>query len=376
MNTSKKVLPVIIALLAGATSVQAANDDESWYFAPSLSYIKADDDRMSDDGLGVMLGFGTPVSESWNIEFSFAMDSLDFESTSGEYDQKALIVDGLYFFNRGEGLQTYAVVGAGVMSTDLGATDTTNPMANVGVGIMQTVTDGGMKLRADIRYRMDMDDESIATEDDFGDMMLNVGLAIPFGGETQAAKPAPKAAKAMPKDSDNDGVYDSSDRCPGTAAGVKVDARGCAVVVNNDTDNDGVLNSNDRCPNSKAGVNVDVKGCELQQSFVLEGVNFVTGSDALTSGSKSVLNEVAETLIKNSDINVEVAGYTDDRGSAASNQRLSQKRAQSVKAYLAQAGVNADRMSAKGFGESDPIADNNTKAGRAKNRRVELHIKK
>ena len=185
-------------------------------------------------------------------------------------------------------------------------------------------------------------------------------------------------ASGCEKDSDKDGVADSADNCPGTASGVAVDSSGCKVVVASmkpkDSDNDGVADLKDKCPNSKPGVNVDSQGCELRKSFVLEGVNFVTSSDEITPQSRSRLDRAAETLIKNSDVNVEVAGYTDDRGDADFNRSLSQRRAESVKAYLQSSGVAADRMTARGYGESKPIADNSTSAGRAKNRRVELKI--
>jgi OOP family OmpA-OmpF porin len=185
-------------------------------------------------------------------------------------------------------------------------------------------------------------------------------------------------ARGCAKDSDKDGMMDSADNCPGTASGVALDSSGCKIVMAStapkDTDNDGIADLKDQCSNTKPGASVDANGCELKKSYVLEGVNFVTGSDEITGASISVLNKVAETLIRNGDISVEVAGYTDDRGKSDFNQSLSQKRAESVKAYLQSSGVSADRMKAKGYGEDSPIADNSTASGRAKNRRVELHI--
>ena len=376
MKRSTRVIPMISALLMGGHSVSYAADDDSdgWYFSPMLSYIKADSSRQSDDEFGLLLGFGKQVSADWNIELSAALDNLDFENAPGQYKQRGLMVDGLYFFDRKSDVQTYAVVGAGVMSTDIGPRDSTNPMVNVGVGIMEELSDSKVKVRADIRYRMDMDDESIATEDEFNDFMLNVGLTIPFGSENKSAR---AATVTTSKDSDNDGVLDSSDRCPGTAAGVRVDDRGCKIVEKaKDGDNDGIVDAKDECPNSAAGVSVDTKGCKLQQSFVLKGVNFVTGSAVLTKDAKKVLDDVAKTLIKNSGLKVEVAGYTDDRGNDDLNQRLSQKRAESVKAYLGSSGANVEQMIAKGYGETAPIADNASAEGRAQNRRVELHILK
>ncbi len=185
-------------------------------------------------------------------------------------------------------------------------------------------------------------------------------------------------ATGCAKDSDKDGIMDSADNCPGTASGVAVDNSGCAKFIAapkpKDTDNDGVADLKDKCPDTKPGVNVDTVGCELKKSFVLKGVNFITGSDEITEASKGVLDQVAATLIKNGDVKVEVAGYTDDRGESGFNQTLSQKRAEAVKVYLRSSGVSADRMKARGYGEDAPIADNSTSAGRAKNRRVELHI--
>ncbi len=192
-------------------------------------------------------------------------------------------------------------------------------------------------------------------------------------------------------DSDKDGIMDSADNCSGTASGAAVDSLGCAIVetpvaapvaaaaivpviASTDGDNDGIADLDDQCPDSKAGENVDATGCKLKKSYVLEGVIFVTSSDAITESSKSTLDKVADTMIKNDDVNVEVAGYTDDRGESDFNQDLSQKRAEAVRAYLESSGVAANRMTAKGYGEDTPIADNSTAAGREKNRRVELHI--
>ena len=173
-------------------------------------------------------------------------------------------------------------------------------------------------------------------------------------------------------DSDMDGVVDSKDRCPGTTEGVKVNASGCALV--NDSDNDGVVDSRDECSGTASGQKVDAKGCELGEVIVLKGVNFATSSDMLKEGSSNVLDEVAETLKRYPNMVVEVAGYTDNRGSASLNQALSQKRAESVANYLIANGVSSANLKAKGYGIDSPIADNGTAAGRAQNRRVELHI--
>ncbi len=177
-------------------------------------------------------------------------------------------------------------------------------------------------------------------------------------------------ANGCERDDDKDGVVDSKDRCPNTAAGVQVNTSGCAL----DSDGDGIADNRDSCPDTESGLKVDAKGCELNEVIVLKGVNFATSSDRLTEGSSEALNEVASILKRYPHMIVEVAGYTDNRGSASLNQALSLKRATSVVNYLVAAGVSPANLKAKGFGITSPIADNSTAAGRAQNRRVELHI--
>lgn len=174
-------------------------------------------------------------------------------------------------------------------------------------------------------------------------------------------------------------MLDSKDKCPGTPAGTKVDENGCAVVL--DDDGDGVPNDRDKCPDTPAGTKVNADGCpegviDMFQGgkdvFVLEGVNFETDSAKLTRDSVVILDRVVASLAAYSNVNVAVEGHTDSQASDAYNMKLSQRRSESVVKYLVDHGINASRLSAQGFGESKPIADNKTKAGRAKNRRVEL----
>ena len=109
-----------------------------------------------------------------------------------------------------------------------------------------------------------------------------------------------------------------------------------------------------------------------KESLTLEGVNFITDSAELTPGSKRVLNRVANSLKEWSEVDVEIEGHTDNVADDAYNMDLSQRRAESVRAYLISRGVSASRLTAKGYGETRPVASNNTPEGRAHNRRVEL----
>src|SRR6267142_834031 len=175
--------------------------------------------------------------------------------------------------------------------------------------------------------------------------------------------------QGCPIDSDRDKVYDGLDACPNTVDGAQVDARGCPT----DADADGVFDGIDQCAGTPTGARVDAAGCpilftEARTPVILRGVTFEVGKSALRPESFTVLDIVAASLVANPDIRIEIAGHTDSTGSAATNTRLSQSRADAVRAYLAQKGVGPDRMIAKGYGPSVPIAPNTTAAGRAQNR--------
>ncbi|HHL45140.1 MAG TPA: hypothetical protein ENJ24_01065 [Gammaproteobacteria bacterium] len=384
----KRVLRVLPAfVMAGVFAAPVSADvDSRTYFVPAVSYVGADEDRLADDNVGLQLGFGKAVSDRWNMEFSLVGDILEQTDTDNKYEQAGVLIDGLFFFTRNPGFAPYAVIGAGAMNTSFGGdNNNVNPMANIGLGFFRQLTQGGTQLRFDARYRVDEDDRTVVggeTHERFEDWLVNLGLAIPFGAAPQPEPaPAPEpVAEAAPApapvpvvvDSDADGVPDEQDACAGTPVGAKVDAKGCEL----DSDGDGVVDSKDKCPNTAAGIKVDTKGCEIPDVVVLHGVNFVSGSDKLLPESLAILDEVAASLLKHPNMVVEVAGYTDSTGSRAFNERLSYRRAKSVRSYLITKGVSPDNLIAKGYGPANPVASNSTAQGRAENRRVELHTLK
>ncbi len=208
-------------------------------------------------------------------------------------------------------------------------------------------------------------------DDDKDKVMNNVDKCpnTPAGETVDAA-----GCSASQKDDDLDKVMNPADRCPNTPAGAQVDANGCSAAQR-DTDGDGVTDDKDRCPSTAAGVAVDANGCRIIRGLVLKGVNFETGKAALTAESTPILDEVVAAFKANPDYpgKIEVGGHTDNTGSAATNRRLSLARAQSVLKYLTDHGVPADKLVAKGYGPTKPIASNRTAEGRTENRRVELN---
>lgn len=128
------------------------------------------------------------------------------------------------------------------------------------------------------------------------------------------------------------------------------------------------------CEAPKPGQRISLDGCKVGDTLVLRGVTFEFNKATLTPDARSILDEVADELNARGDIKVEVDGHTDSRGSDSYNQQLSEGRADAVKAYLAERGIDPSRMTSQGFGETQPIADNETDEGRELNRRVELKV--
>jgi OOP family OmpA-OmpF porin len=173
-------------------------------------------------------------------------------------------------------------------------------------------------------------------------------------------------------DTDGDGITDALDRCPAVKGPEALE--GCP-----DSDGDGIADIDDKCP-TVSGIKEN-KGCpavkeETLKVFTqaLSGITFETGKDVIKPTSFSILNNVVSIMNNNPEYNLEINGHTDSVGDDAKNLDLSQRRADAVKKYITDKGIAAIRMSAKGYGETIPVADNNSPAGRAKNRRVEFKV--
>jgi outer membrane protein OmpA-like peptidoglycan-associated protein len=179
-------------------------------------------------------------------------------------------------------------------------------------------------------------------------------------------------------DNDGDGVVDSQDQCPGQSEDFDgfEDNDGCPDL---DNDKDGILDKDDKCPNAAETFNgyEDSDGCpdEMPFCFPMAYINFKFGTAEMTHADHiPVLEEVARIMKENGSLKIEIQGHTDNIGSDASNQTLSERRANAVKDYLVARGVGADRMTTRGFGESQPIDTNDTDLGRARNRRIEFKV--
>jgi len=190
-------------------------------------------------------------------------------------------------------------------------------------------------------------------------------------------------ANGCPIDSDGDGVFDGIDQCPNTPTGCTVDAKGCPT----DSDGDGVCDGLDQCPNTPLGCKVDADGCPIEVMeretelldtgmIRIQDINFETAKWDLPSDAGATLDPVGQVLSKWPELQIEIGGHTDSRGSAAYNQKLSEQRANSVRQYMLDhfPNLKADQYLVKGYGESKPIAPNTSALNMAKNRRVEFKV--
>jgi outer membrane protein OmpA-like peptidoglycan-associated protein len=181
-------------------------------------------------------------------------------------------------------------------------------------------------------------------------------------------------------DNDNDGIQDAKDKCPSESEDKDgfEDQDGCP---DNDNDKDGIPDARDNCPDVAGDANRN--GCpfkapaKIEDNFILEGVTFRTGSAEITEDSYQNLDQVYESLAKYNDRKYEIAGHTDNTSTDKINIKLSLDRANAVREYLINRGIEAGRLVGKGYGSSRPKADNKTAAGRSLNRRIEFYrIKK
>ena len=368
-TTTLAAAAVVLGLSYSAAN--ALEEAGQAYITPMGTYIWPDgsvDGANLEDGLkGGQLAVGFALEDHWNVELALQRINLDGKNSNASVDQTGLVLNVLNVYNRAGRFSPYLIGGVGFVndSPSGSGSDENNFQAQGGVGLFTDLWSERVALRSEVLYRWE------DASDSLGDWMVNVGFQIALGSRAKPA-PVPVAVAAPPPspppdtDSDGDGVVDRLDKCPNTPKGAKVDRDGCPL----DGDGDGVYDGIDKCPTTPKGAKVGPLGCSLQLS--LSGVNFENNSAKLLPEGERILDEAVVALKDDPVATVEIQGHTDSNGSDAYNLKLGERRASSVKDYLVAQGVNGDRLTVKSFGESEPVADNNTPEGRAENRRVVL----
>lgn len=358
MKNSTRAL--IAATLAGLALPLHAEEvlDKRPYISTLFAYTFEDGDRNSDPGLGFAVSSGKVLNKYWNAELGGFWQRYDNLPGGNDWTDFGAKVDGLFFYSRDRAFSPYFGVGAGVQHTTLkgpgGASDT-EPLVDAGLGFFKyfALGDRDLAFRADLRYRwagLDNIKAAAPGTDDLAEPVLKLGLVLPLGprpgaGSDAAAGATKPTGPAKILDSDGDGIADANDRCPGSAKGTPVDAYGC----------------------TKEQL---AAGSERQFDDVL----FDFDKSDLTPTGVAILDNAAEVVNSGEykSLRINVSGHTDWVGSEGYNQALSERRANVVKNYLIQKGVDASRIRTFAFGETTPVADNETVEGRAKNRRAEI----
>lgn len=295
-----------------------------WYFDREVQGLEPD-----DNGTPV-LGAEYAFTDNWSAEVLFAHDETEFEDGT-DTDVTTWQVGGLYYVGAPSKMRPYLAFGAGEIQLEADQFDTVETTLNGGVGVRWMFNDRfGARVESRAIYSVDESDT---------DILISAALSF-YLGDVAAAAPVAAMVDTGPLDSDGDGVSDDRDRCPDTPAGTRVDADGCALAV-------------------------------AQVASVKLKVNFAFDSTAVQTQYFDDLSELATFLKRFEDVQVEVEGHTDSVGPTDYNQSLSQRRAQAVVDHLvSQHGIDRSRLMPRGYGESQPVASNETEAGRAENRRV------
>ncbi len=410
---------VFIIVAAFCNNVLAEIEAGTFSAGPSAGWYVFEDDQDIHNGPVYGLSFGYNYTGNIGVEGTFNFVQTDAAPSYDNVQVYIYRIDGLYHFMPDSKFVPYIAVGGGAITLDDNSGSDTGAMMNYGAGLKFFLSES-FAVRSDIRHIIDFDDSN-------NNFALTAGLTFLFGKKEKKITPPPVPvpvdsdgdgiyddmdrcpdtpsgfsvdSAGCQKDSDGDGVYDDMDRCPNTPRGVSVDSAGCpkdsdgdgiyddmdqcpntppGLTVDSagcpkDSDSDGVYDDMDKCPDTLMGITVDKDGCPvpIKEKVSIElNVEFEFDKAEIKSAYHKHLQKVANFLKTYPDIKVVIEGHTDSIGTDLYNMRLSGRRAESVRRSLVEVyRVPGGRLEAKGFGESVPVAGNDTDEGRQRNRRV------
>ncbi len=357
------------AAATDATATEKTPFTNGVYVAPMGFYVGSDDSEQKNGGEGdLLVGYRKGF-------YGFEVGAI-YGGYPGGGRRRGVVVNGLLYPFKDALPGLYLIAGVGTLTYN-GYPDLSRHFHTVttaaGAGYLLPIQFGNYEfgVRAEVEYRYGkrekfLDDSDIDFDAPryFNDVIAGIGLQLPLSAKMPPPPPPePAAVVDVAKDSDGDGVPDDRDQCPGTPAGTAVDDKGCPLPP-----------PPPPCKAPAAGERISLAGCATGDVIVLRGVNFEFDKSKLTANAKTILDNVGDELKAYPSIKVEVAGHTDAKGSDEYNQKLSESRAASVMAYLVKLGIADERLTTVGYGEAQPIADNDTDEGRELNRRVELRI--
>lgn len=349
-----------VLCLLGFSAFAAANAqtgatpelEAAGYFRTAARAIDSGRPEHIEDGTGLSVAYGRRWIERWSWEIAYSAANLETGWGAGtDFYQNTLGVSFVRTFGAERGVTPFLSAGAGLIEDDAwpDEADKTDPYIDVGFGLLfKPIGRSVARLRGELRAIHDFQDESMTHG------VLELGVLVPIGRQAVRERVVERV------------VYRE----------IEVAAQPPPVRVPlPDSDDDGVVDRLDQCPNTLPGAAVEPDGCvRAAQRVELPGVNFEFGSARLTESAERILERAYLALRDQPEIVVEIAGHTDSIGSDSANLTLSQGRADSVRNFLVSRGISPSRLTARGYGEEQPIASEVTDADRARNRRVELRI--
>jgi OOP family OmpA-OmpF porin len=355
-----KIRMLSTALLAGlafAQAAQAQSFDDRWYLTGAVGINVQDNDRGTNNAPFGAIGVGKMLNPNWSFDVELNYQNPRFHDNQDLWwSQYGVSFDARrHFMAEGRSWNPYLLVGAGYQRSEEeydafpspnspGNRKDGNLAVKIGAGLQGDA--GPVKVRTELAWRTDFDDQSVAAPDKsgFGDLLASIGVLIPLGPAPTVAPPPPPAVTCADKDDDGDGVNNCDDKCPGSVAGQAVGPDGCPVPLTID----------------------------------LKGVNFDFDKSTLRPDAIAILDEAVSILQRYPALKVEVAGHTDLCGTDAYNQSLSERRARAVYDYLTSHGIDASRLAGpNGYGESRPLENTPQTLPACKserNRRTELNV--
>ncbi len=351
MKTLKLLVALTAAALIFGNTALYADGDQPWHVTYQLGGASLDSARDTNDGdVWQSIGVGKFFGNNLSVDLEYDEFEADFRGYNtavpgATYDSWKLSTLGLMgrYYVTDWNFRPFLAAGIGRTKHRSVLDEGKDTALSLGVGLQGQLAKH-FSVRAQALWRNDNDGTSLAPRGHFQDFFYSIGLSYDFGG-VDAPPPATAAPSAPPPPPSNP-----------------------------DLDGDGVPNERDKCPNTRPGAVVDLDGCEVEAVISLDGVYFDFDKATLRPEGIAVLNDASALLKTNERVVVEIAGHTDSVGSEQYNQGLSERRANTVRDYLVSQGITATRLTARGYGELQPVATNDTDEGRQLNRRVEMIV--
>jgi len=428
----KKLVFLMVAFMVFflVFSAFAANKPKAATFSVTGGGYFFENNQNYEDDFTVGVRAGYNFTENWGAELFFHYVPSEYKPGGGDNDFYFAGIEALYHFMPRNRFVPFLALGAGAThySSDKSGLVPSKFAVDYGAGFKFFIIDN-LAFRADVRHVMPLGDtQAYGNNQGFihNDLMVTGGLLYSFGGDDRYAEkllkeleeekvrkvqeqavaappvekpvvappPAPPQTpvdldrdgvpdvsdecpntpasvvvdnKGCPPDSDKDGVPDYLDQCPNTPAGMRVDEKGCC----GDDDHDGVANDVDKCPNTPQGAVVAKDGCVYETISTRLRIEFDSGKAVIKKQYHEEIKKVADFMKEHPEATATIVGHTDNIGSEKRNQELSLARAESVRQYLIKNfGIDGSRIRVFGYGSERPIASNDTKEGRQRNRRI------